>query len=67
MTTTMTTIATIALSGVGGGGRWPVSGGGARWQWRCPVASGLWPATGWKTAEKAIVQDAIVVFTVIEC
>ena len=27
MTTTMTTMATIALSGVGGGGRWPVAGG----------------------------------------
>ena len=36
MTMTMTTIATIGLSGVFGKGRWPVSGGSGRWQ--CPVA-----------------------------
>ena len=33
MTMTMTTIATIGLSGVGGEGRWPVAGGSVRWRW----------------------------------
>ena len=42
-----TTITMIALSGVGGRWRWPVSGG--RWPvagGRCPVAGGRWPVGG---------------------
>ena len=55
-----TTITTIALSSVGGGGRWSVAGGVVL----CPVAGGRclvagvrsaggrWPVAGWRTAEK---------------